>query len=292
MATTRRPGLTAERIDEIQRVISENPGITRSEVSERVCELWGWQSPTGVRKTISCRDMLRALDAAGKINLPPPRAAPRMRGVSKPPALIGHDRTPIECALKERTPLRVEIASGGAALAEFKSMIFQCHYLRWDRSIGESLKYIVRSSSGATLACLLFGSAAWSCRDRDRHIGWCKERRAQALHCLSNNSRFIIPEWVRVPHLDSHALPLVTRRISGDWVAKYGHPLLAIETFVESPLRFKGTAHKEANWLLVGRTSGRGRDGGHHEAILPQKDIYMYPLAKRRLEKLRGGDAK
>jgi hypothetical protein len=67
--------------------------------------------------------------------------------------------------------------------------------------------------------------------------------------------------------------------------------LLALETFVESPTRFKGTAYKAANWRLVGRTAGRGRDGGHHEAILPQKDIYIYPLDKRYIEKLRGGGA-
>ena len=150
------------------------------------------------------------------------------------------------------------------------------------------MKYIVRSTAGSLLACMSFGSAAWSCRDRDRHIGWSKERRSEALHLLSNNQRFLVPGCIRVPCLASCALSLVARRISRDWEAKYGHPLLALETFVESPGRFKATAYRAANWGLVGRTAGRGRDGGHHEAMLPQKDIYMYPLARRHLEKLRG----
>jgi hypothetical protein len=37
--------------------------------------------------------------------------------------------------------------------------------------------------------------------------------------------------------------------------------------------------YKAANWTLVGRTTGRGRDGGHHNAVLPVKDIYLCPLA-------------
>jgi hypothetical protein len=51
-----------------------------------------------------------------------------------------------------------------------------------------------------------------------------------------------------------------------------------LETFVETG-RFKGTCYQAANWINVGTTTGRGRDGGHHEAVLPVKDIYLYPLA-------------
>jgi hypothetical protein len=235
--------------------------------------------------------MLRDLDAAGKISLPPPLTATHKRGAAKPPAHFSHDTAAIECELWELAPLRVEIAGKGEPLAEFKSLVSQYHYIGYRVFVGENMSYIVRSAAGAPLACLLFGSAAWSCRDRDQHIGWSKERRAQALHLISNNHRFIVLPWVRVSCLASHTLSLITRRISSDWMEKYGHGLLALETFVESPSRFKGTAYQAANWRLVGRTAGRGRDGGHHEAILPQKDIYMYPLAKRSLEKLRGGGA-
>jgi hypothetical protein len=193
--------------------------------------------------------------------------------------------TPIECALKELTPLRVEIASSGLPLAEFKSLVDKYHYLGFRQDVGENMKYILRSAAGATLACLLFGSASWSCRDRDLHIGWGKERRAEALHYLSNNSRFIIPGWVKVLNLASHALSLVARRVSRDWEGKYGHPLLALETYVERP-RFRGVCYKSANWQFVGTTAGRGRDGGHHSAILPLKDVYIYPLDKSYREKL------
>jgi hypothetical protein len=235
--------------------------------------------------------MLRSLDAAGKIILPPPLTAAHKPGTAKPPAHICHDTAEVGCALSELSPLRVEVADKGKPLAEFKSLVSQYHYLGYRVSVGENMKYIVRSESGAPLACLLFGSAAWSCRDRDQYIGWSKERRAQALHLISNNHRFAVLPWVRVRCLASCALSLVARRISRDWQAKYGHPLLALETFVESPTRFKGTAYKAANWRLVGRTAGRGRDGGHHGAILAQKDIYLYPLGRRCIEMLRGDGA-
>jgi len=287
--TMRRPALTRERIEEIKQVIAENPDMTRTQISRRICELWGWQSPTNVLKDISARDMLRELDKAGTITLPPSLKPSRAKGLRKPPVHIAHDTSPIECTLAELSPLSVEIVEKGASLVEFKSLIDQYHYLRYGLKVGESMGYTVRSSAGAPLACLLFGSAAWSCADRDRHIGWDKARRAEALHLMTNNVRFAVLPWVHVSCLASKALSLVARRISSDWQAKYGHPLLALETFVDVEGRgFTGACYNAAGWRRVGMTTGRGRDGGHHGAILPRKDIYMYPLARRHLEKLRG----
>ena len=72
---------------------------------------------------------------------------------------------------------------------------------------------------------------------------------------------------------------MITGRIADDWRQKYGHPVYCIETFVETG-RFKGTCYKAANWIKVGETTGRGRDGGHHETVLPVKDVYVYPLVR------------
>jgi hypothetical protein len=44
--------------------------------------------------------------------------------------------------------------------------------------------------------------------------------------------------------------------------------------------RFRSVSYRAANWIHVGSTTGRGRDGGHKHAILPIKDIYLYPLSK------------
>ena len=200
---------------------------------------------------------------------------------------MDHDTEPVACGLGDLQPLVIEAVTGGQGLTEFKSLIDQYHYLGFDRTVGENMKYIVHSKDGATLACLLFGSAAWKCRDRDSYIGWGQDQKAARLQLLTNNHRFIVMPWVRVPHLASHVLALVAHRISLDWEKKYGHPIFMLETFVERP-RFRGTCYKAANWSCVGRTAGRGRNDLKHECALPEKDIYLLPLAKHWRESLLG----
>jgi hypothetical protein len=169
---------------------------------------------------------------------------------------------------------------------EFKSYVAQYHYLGYDRNIGENIKYFVRDRHGRIVACLAFGSAAWKCEGRDTFIGWSSDKRREKLRYMTNNSRYLILPWVKSPHLASHILSLVCRQISNDWLAKYGHPLYALETFVECE-RFKGTCYKAANWLHVGKTTGRGRDSKSMEALLPIKDVFVYPLNKNFRELLK-----
>ena len=282
-----KPKLTQDRINEILKLIADNPQMGRSEISRQICRMWGWQSPTGTLKDIACRDMLRNLDKAGKITLPPPKVPSRKAGSKPKIKHLEHNMNPVELPLASLLPIRLDTVNAGTALEEFKSYIDQFHYLGFDRTIGENMKYIAKDRFGTPLACLLFGSAAWSCADRDRFIGWDKEDRSANLMWMTNNVRFLVFPWVRVYNLASHILALVAHRISRDWEEKYGHGLVCLETFVEVG-RFHGTCYKAANWICVGRTLGRGRDGGHHHAIMPEKDIYLYPLDKDYCKKLQG----
>ena len=70
-----------------------------------------------------------------------------------------------------------------------------------------------------------------------------------SLSLVTNNTRFLILPWVRVPHLASHLLGRVAARLSADWQQKYGHPIYLLESFVEPP-RFAG-------YLLPGGGLGR-----------------------------------
>lgn len=286
MSEYTRPEITEERINQIRSLIAENPSLGRTAISTRLCELWDWRSPNGQLKDISCRDMLRALNATGRIVLPAPKNPGSKAGVRLAIKHFEHDETPITARLQELLPLRVSVITTSDELDRYKSYIDQYHYLGFDRTVGENMKYMVYSHAGAPLSCLLFGSAAWSCRGRDLYIGWGKDRRARGLNLLTNNTRYLIYPWVRVPHLASHILSKVTRRLADDWRAKYGHGIVCVETFVER--RFQGTCYKAANWIYVGGTTGRGRDGGHHNAVLPLKDIYLYPLDRNFKERLRG----
>jgi len=78
----------------------------------------------------------------------------------------------------------------------------------------ENLQYLVGDAQGHPLACVLFGAAAWQCASRDRYIEWDGAARAQHLHLIANNSRFLILPWVRVPQLASHVLGRIARRLS------------------------------------------------------------------------------
>lgn len=271
----------------IRQLIAANPDKHRTKLSVMLCEIWDWRDATGRTKDMSCRDMLTALDKAGKITLPPPKRTSRHSGDSKGVKHFDHDETPIACKLRELQPLRVDAVTSKETMDQFKSLIDQYHYLKYDRCISESMAYMVYSNHNQILSCLLFGAPAWSCRDRDTFIGWSKEDRRSNLIMMTNNVRFVIMPFVHVPHLASHILSIISKRISSDWARKYGHPICLLETYVEVG-RFLGTCYRAANWLNVGRTTGRGRNGGHNHAIVPYKDIYLYPLAKNWRAVLRG----
>ncbi len=53
---------------------------------------------------------------------------------------------------------------------------------------------------------------------------------------------------------------------------------MLLETVVDAA-RFRGTCYRAANWIYVGKTSGRGRmDREHKSQDQAVKDIYLYPL--------------
>jgi len=142
------------------------------------------------------------------------------------------------------------------------------------------MKYLVFDRDARPVACLLFGSAAWKIAPRDNFIGWDGARRKAKLHLLTNNMRFLILPWVKVPHLATHILGTMARRISSDWMKRYHHSLYMLETFVEKE-RFRGICYQAANWIYVGQTQGRSRNDRYSSLKVPIKGIYLYPLVER-----------
>ena len=282
-----KPVITDEHIKQIRKLIADNPGWNRSTISRKLCEAWDWRSPVGQIKDISARDLLRSLDKKGLICLPPPLIRSRTPGVGADKVeTVEHDKRPINAALDAVRPITIGIAASQNDVRLFKSYIQQYHYLGFDRSIGESMKYFVYGNDGSVLACLMFGSSAWSCIARDDIIRWDAGQRRAGLHLITNNSRFLIMPWIRVPHLASHILGAIARRIYRDWLAKYGHGLVLLETFVEQD-RFRGTAYKAANWFWAGYTAGLGRNSKPGSPALPVKDVWLYPLFDDWKESLR-----
>jgi len=278
MFITSRPIIDDEKLNQIKSMMEENPGINRSQLSRQLCELWNWRFPSGDLKDMSCRDLLRNLAHQGKIVLPELHAS--YSPDSKKPRtipILKHDITPIVWHLKDILPLSIEIVDKKGT-PEFVSMLAQYHYLGFDRTVGRNMKYMVRDKGRRPVALFLFGSAAWKCMGRDNHIGWNPDRRRENLQLITNNTRFLIPQWVRVPYLASYTLSQISKRISADWQIKYGHPILCLETFVDE--QYEGTCYKAANWTFVGKTTGRGRDDIHNQHLLTVKSMYLYPLVK------------
>lgn len=276
-----KPQITPVEIELIQKLISSNPTWSRTRLSIELCRIWDWRHLDGHPKEISCRDLLRRLDAKGLIVLPPCKQQPVFKpGHKNHIQLMLHDATEISGDIRDILPIRIEIVPEGTFQGqEFKSLLDQHHYLGFDRTVGENLKYLVYSRQGKPLACLLFGSAAWACAPRDQFIGWNAVSRRNHLIYTTNNTRFLILPWVKVPHLASHILGLIVRRVALDWQRKYGHPLYLLETFVEKE-RFKGTCYQAANWIYVGETTGRSRNDRYNNLQVPIKQIYLYPLHK------------
>jgi hypothetical protein len=163
------------------------------------------------------------------------------------------------------------------------------HYLGYRSTVGENLQFLVCDGQGRPLACLLFGAAAWQCADRDDYLGWEPCQRAQNLHLLANNTRFLLLPGRGVPGLASWVLSQVSRQLSRHWQAKYGHPIYLLESFVERD-RFSGACYRAANWVRVGQTKGRTRqdrpDGTRHQTAI--KEVYVFPLHRCFRQQLQG----
>ena len=130
------------------------------------------------------------------------------------------------------------------------------HYLGALPKIGETLWYAARWR-GAWVALIGFSAPALKCGARDRWIGWDFRTQYDRQHLIANNSRFLILPDRRAPNLGSRVLALCERRLAADWPARFGHPLVLLETFVD-PARFRGAVCRAANWTRVGRTRGSG----------------------------------
>jgi hypothetical protein len=155
-------------------------------------------------------------------------------------------------------------------------LMIKHHYLGFRKLVGESIRYMT-IYQGETVALLGWSSAAYKSRHRDQWIGWSEEQRHQRLSFIANNSRFLILPNIRVKNLASKILSLNTKRLSDDWQAAYGHPIVLAETFIEHR-RFSGACYRAAGWFALGQTRGFGRNAGRYYAHGLSKTILIKPL--------------
>ena len=271
----------------IQELIETAGHRGRTYISKALCQIWDWRLPNGQLRDIACRDLLRRLEKRGLIELPPPLRPARRPGYKNKTSLPkDFVHTPLSQSLREFCSIEIEMVRGSKQESFYNALIDTYHYLGYHQGTGEQLKYII-CGDGHVLAAIGFGGAAYKSAARDQHIGWDKTARERHLVNLVNNSRFLILPWIGVPHLASHILGRVSRRIRYDWQGYYNRDIVLLETFVEQG-RFKGTCYKAANWRYIGQTTGRGRNDRYSKNSVPIKDIYIYPLDRDYQQILRG----
>ena len=267
-----------EELERIRGLIAEDPSRNRAVLSRVVCDELGWLRVDGRPKEMSCRVAMLRMERDGLLRLPAPerrngngQIRPRLTAASAP-------RLPVTCAVDELGELSLRVVTERNESRLWNELIERYHYLGYKPLPGAQLRYFVFAGF-ELLALLGFGAAAWKVAPRDRFIGWSAEQRLANLPRVVNNARFLILPWVRSRNLASSTLAAAARRLPRDWQQRYGYRPVLFETFVESE-RHHGTCYKAANWIHVGRTTGRGKKSRVHTQIVPIKDIWLYPLRR------------
>ena len=269
---------TAQELELIRQLIDEKPPRNRAQLSRLVCERLGWYKPDGGLKQMSCRVAMLRMHRDGLICLPPPRTR---NGNGQPYTRISaatDPGRPLSRPVDQLTDLRLQIVADPCQSHLWNEYVQRYHYLGYQPLPGAQIRYLVRAQ-GQVVALLGFGAAAWKVADRDGFIGWSPDQRQARLHLLVNNARFLILPWVTCPNLASKLLAMALRRLSQDWQDRYSYRPVLVETFVETG-RFEGICYRAANWIHVGQTQGRGKLDVKNQALLPVKDVWLYPLTR------------
>ena len=271
--------ISPDDIETIRALISQDPNLTRAALSRKLCVLWQWLKPNGELKDMTCRVALARMQVDGLIVLPPSRLPAGRRGrPSFPPTPASDPQAAIQQPVHELGALSLRLVQGTAQSRLWNEYVARYHYLGYTSMSGAQLRYNFFAGE-QLVACISFGASAWKLKDRENFIGWSEEHRARNLQLVVNNARFLVLPWVQSKGLASKILSRVARQLPRDWLQRYGYSPVLLETFVEFE-RHKGTCYKAANWINVGRTSGRGKKSTSNKALIPLKDIWLYPLRK------------
>jgi len=277
--------VTKNDVEFVRELVTARTGASRRKLSQELCAAWGWRQPNGTPRDMVCRGLLLALDRAGLIQLPPvQRKPPNPLARRVRPATVEVDSSPIRQSLGELGPLTFRQVRRTAEEALFNGLIETHHYLGYVQPVGEHLKFMVWAGE-RPVACFAFSSAPRHLGPRDRYLGWSPDVRRRNIRYVTYNSRYLILPWVRVPHLASHLLGRITRMLPSEWERAYGHPVWFAETFVD-PERYRGTCYRAANWIHLGRTTGRGKDDQAHKPNRVLKEVLGYPLVPDVRERL------
>ena len=270
----------------LRELIAQNPDLSRRRLSVKVCAAWQWVQPNGQLRDMVCRGLLLALHRAGQIELPAKRQFPFNNVIAHRRVASGatYATTPLAGTVASLEPLTIRLVRRAEGETLFAQLLRDHHYLGYSRPVGEHLKYLVLAGE-RPVACLAWSSAPRQLDLRDQFVGAPKAAYRHNLHQIAYNSRYLILPWVNVRHLASHLLGRIARRISADWQELYHHPIQLLESFVDLE-RFRGTCYRAANWILIGRSKGRGTKSKYGQPDCSIKELWVYPLGQHFRQRL------
>ena len=250
---------------------------TRSALVRKVCEALQLRDPKGRPRIATTAKALRDLEAQGLWTLPKVTVpiSPKWNATRLHEPVP--DAVDVPPRVEDVRGLRLVVVKTREHLQLWNELMIGEHPLHECRLVGRQLRYLIASDHG-WLGGIGFGSAALYLKDRDVWVGWSPSQRMEHLPRVLNMNRFLIRPPIQCSNLASHALGACARQVVGDFKEVYGLEPWMLESFVERE-HYAGTCYKAANWIQVGQTKGRGRNGGHKEAK-GIKDIFLYPLVE------------
>ena len=268
---------SAEEIEAIRETVAWLPQLARTELAATLCEHLRWHTRTGTPKIDACQQLLKRLQAVGLVQLPALRPAPARRGaVRAQPTGSAWETPPVRGSLSALGPVHLEVVQGRARALQWQQTMARYHPLGERGGFGYRLRYFITAGE-QVLGCALLAGAARAIAVRDAWIGWDASARRANLVRVVNNTRFLLLPQVQVPHLASHVLGQLARRVHADWQQHWGFTPLLLETFVD-PRHHRGSCYRAAGWQLLGQTSGRGLARPGHTYHSHPRLVLVKPL--------------
>ena len=261
----------------VASILSRERFDSRSALGRRICEEISFTDARGRPQLAGRMKALGALaERVPDIVLPPPKAsAPERR-----PRLLKTDVPEPEGVPAHPARIRdlgIVAVADAADRALWNTLMAGEHPRGMTTFAGCQVRYLVGSAHG-WLGAAGFAAAALRAAARDRWIGWddagCRDH-LQRVVCLS---RFLIRPSVRCPHLASHVLGRILRRLPADFEGRYGFRPYLVESFADEG--YNGTCLPAANFLCVGRTAGRGRQDREKRRAETVKTVFVYELER------------
>ena len=266
-----------ENIKLVVALLQAEAPPNRNGLARELCRRLDLRDPKGDWQMATTSKALRELEAQGLWQLPRPLSR---RSSAWHPTRLNHPVPPpreVPELLQDVRGLRLIEVTDEEHLRIWNELMLCEHPLQDCRLVGRQLRYLLGSDHG-WLGAMGFGSAALYLEGRDDWMGWNPTQRSQYLERVLNMNRFLIRPMVRCPNLASYALALGARQVGEDFERRYGLRPWLLESFVETPT-YEGSCYKAANWIRVGQTKGRGRNGPNH-AGKSIKDVYLYALVQ------------